>query len=220
MRKHTPGPWRVAAKALVRLDQAYLIEPVDHHNFEYGAALAATSQHDARRIVACVNACAGMETEHLENQSMLGETLLDRFNLLKSEAGKLTKQRDELLAALHDAATSLETIQLRSFGADSFLDDKHSMRAYAGSRAAVARESMAKAKGGAVNHFPDAAKMAPDGWQLVPVEPTVIMVSDGASAQKKKLDSYALSGSWPPIGHGLDAAYQAMLAAAPKLGGE
>ena len=53
-------------------------------------------------------------------------------------------------------------------------------------------------------------------WQLVPVEPTVAMVGNGASAQKKKLDSYALSGSWPPIGHGLDAAYQAMLAAAPK----
>lgn len=56
----------------------------------------------------------------------------------------------------------------------------------------------------------------PDGWQLVPVEPTVTMVSDGASAQKKKLDNYALSGSWPPIGHGLDAAYRSMLAAAPK----
>ena len=73
-----------------------------------------------------------------------------------------------------------------------------------------------KAKGGAVNHFPDAAKMVPDGWKLVPVVPTVIMVSNGASAQKKKLDNYALSGSWPPIGHGIDAAYQAMLAAAPK----
>ena len=69
-------------------------------------------------------------------------------------------------------------------------------------------------------HFPDAAKMVPDGWKLVPVEPTIIMVSDGASAQKKKLDNYALSGSWPPIGHGIDAAYQAMLASAPKLGGK
>ena len=69
-------------------------------------------------------------------------------------------------------------------------------------------------------HFPDAAKMVPDVWQLVPVEPTIRMVSNGASAQKKKLDNYALSGSWPPIGHGIDAAYQAMLAAAPKLGGE
>lgn len=61
----------------------------------------------------------------------------------------LVEQRDELLAALHDAATSLETIQLRSFGDDSYLDDKHSMRAYAGARAAVAREAMKKSKGGA-----------------------------------------------------------------------
>ena len=61
---------------------------------------------------------------------------------------ELVAQRDELLAALHDAATSLESIQLRSFGADSFLDDKHSMRAYAGARAAVARDAMKKSKGG------------------------------------------------------------------------
>lgn len=60
----------------------------------------------------------------------------------------------------------------------------------------------------------------PEGWKLVPVEPTVRMVSNGVSAQKKKLYNYALSGSWPPIGHGIDAAYQAMLAAAPKMGGE
>ena len=53
-------------------------------------------------------------------------------------------------------------------------------------------------------------------WQLVPVEPTIIMVSDGASAQKKKLRDYALGGSLPPIGHGIDAAYRAMLTAAPK----
>ena len=65
------------------------------------------------------------------------------------EIAELKRQRDELLAALHDAATSLETIQLRSFGADSYLDDKHSMRAYAGARAAVAREAIGKAKGSA-----------------------------------------------------------------------
>ena len=69
-------------------------------------------------------------------------------------------------------------------------------------------------------HSPDAAKMVPDGWQLVPVEPTIIMVSNGASAQEEKLRDYALGGSLPPIGHGVDAAYRAMLSAAPKLGGE
>jgi len=60
---------------------------------------------------------------------------------------ELERQRDELLAALHDAATSLETIQLRSFGEDSYLDDKHSMRAYAGSRAKSASDAITKAKG-------------------------------------------------------------------------
>ena len=55
----------------------------------------------------------------------------------------------ELLAALEDAATSLETIQLRSFGEDSFLDSKPEMRSYAGSRASVVRAAIAKAKGGA-----------------------------------------------------------------------
>lgn len=62
---------------------------------------------------------------------------------------ELVQINQELLAALDDAATSLETIQLRSFGEDSFLDSKPEMRSYAGSRASVARGAIAKAKGGA-----------------------------------------------------------------------
>ena len=48
-------------------------------------------------------------------------------------------------------------------------------------------------------HIPDAAKMVPDGWQLVPVEPTSAMLIAAGAATPR---------------------YQAMLAAAPKLGGE
>ena len=62
---------------------------------------------------------------------------------------ELVQMNQDLLAALEDAATSLETIQLRSFGEDSFLDSKPEMRSYAGSRASVARGAIAKAKGGA-----------------------------------------------------------------------
>ena len=62
---------------------------------------------------------------------------------------ELVQINQELLAALEDAATSLETIQLRSFGEDSFLDSKPEMRSYAGSRASVVRAAIAKAKGGA-----------------------------------------------------------------------
>ena len=62
---------------------------------------------------------------------------------------ELVEMNQDLLAALEDAATSLETIQLRSFGEDSFLDSKPEMRSYAGSRASVVRAAIAKAKGGA-----------------------------------------------------------------------
>ena len=69
-------------------------------------------------------------------------------------------------------------------------------------------------------HSPDVAKMVPDGWQLVPVEPTPEMRLAGVAAQAEKLKRYALGGSLPPIDHGIPDAYRAMLAAAPKLGGE
>ena len=62
---------------------------------------------------------------------------------------ELAQMNQDLLEALEDAATSLETIQLRSFGEDSFLDSKPEMRSYAGSRASVVRAAIAKAKGGA-----------------------------------------------------------------------
>ena len=56
------------------------------------------------------------------------------------------------------------------------------------------------------NHFPDAAEMVvPEGWQLVPVEPTIEMVQ---------------AATHSAVGFGTRAAYQAMLSAAPKLGGE
>lgn len=62
---------------------------------------------------------------------------------------ELVQMNQDLLEVLEGAATSLETIQLRSFGEDSFLDSKPEMRSYAGSRASVVRAAIAKAKGGA-----------------------------------------------------------------------
>lgn len=154
MSKHTPEPWVLFE---VGDGRPYLCPASDSDKTsvltvieEDGVMFAAVyKEADARRIVACVNACAGLETETLENITMLGETLLDRFELRNRQEAELTSKRDDLLAALHDAATSLETIQLRSFGEDSFLDSKPEMRSYAGSRAAVAREAIAKVKGGA-----------------------------------------------------------------------
>lgn len=43
------------------------------------------SAKDARRIIACVNACRGLDTALLENITMLDDTLLARINALQSE---------------------------------------------------------------------------------------------------------------------------------------
>lgn len=133
MSKHTQEPWKVCHWK----DDRRGFEIADRNQNRVGFDM---TEANARRIVACVNACAGLPTEQLEASPLGG--------VLNGVAG-LIAQRDELLTALHDAATSLETIQLRSFGQDSFLDSKPEMRSYAGSRAAVAREAINKVKGGA-----------------------------------------------------------------------
>ena len=81
----------------------------------------------------------------------------------------------------------------------------------------AACDAIAKIKGGSENHSHAAGKMVvPEGWKLVPVEPTQEMRLAGVAAQAEKLKRYALGGSLPPIDHGIPDAYRAMLAAAPK----
>lgn len=56
----------------------------------------------------------------------------------------LVAEVERLRQALIDAATSLETIHVRSYGEDSFLDSKQEMRSYAGSRAKIARAALSE----------------------------------------------------------------------------
>ena len=56
----------------------------------------------------------------------------------------------------------------------------------------------------AASNLTDAAKIVQDGWQLVPVEPTIDMVQ---------------AATHNAVGFGTRAAYQAMLSAAPKHNG-
>ncbi|MGL4868739.1 MAG: hypothetical protein ACRC48_00745 [Aeromonas veronii] len=94
--KHTPEPWVVSEKAQVRFDCAYLIRTADEkkHNYEYGATLAALSQRDALRIVACVNACRNLSNDELEQKGLV-TSISARF--LAAE-----RSRDELLEALEE----------------------------------------------------------------------------------------------------------------------
>jgi hypothetical protein len=66
---------------------------------------------------------------------------------------QLIAQRDELLAALKEAATSLETISIlsgrKTFGSppiETYMEDFMQVRGYANSRMTVARAAIAKAE--------------------------------------------------------------------------
>ena len=72
---------------------------------------------------------------------------------VRESVSLLTAQRDELLVALKDAATSLETISIlsgrKTFPIETYMEDFMQVRGYANSRMTVARASIAKAEGGA-----------------------------------------------------------------------
>lgn len=106
--KNTPEPWRIGRlehprdyevvretvgphEVVVDTDEGVYVLAGCNYNFPQDALA------NARRIVACVNACAGINTEALEH----------RVHLLKAEDDQiatLTKQRDELLSALERIA--------------------------------------------------------------------------------------------------------------------
>ena len=97
--KHTPEPWHLCEvenetgriKHLVPVDSEKLSLLTIVEN-DQGTFAAIYNDEDARRIVACVNACKGIPTE-----------LLERFKTIvgsMDEVSKIEKQRDELLAVL------------------------------------------------------------------------------------------------------------------------
>ncbi len=101
---HTPEPWRIGTPP-----------PNGEQTIgnEKGLMVAvATTGHgvsaeaNARRIVACVNACAGISTEALESE---GSAVMG-WNRTASKLIRATKQREELLAALERSLESFEYI--------------------------------------------------------------------------------------------------------------
>ncbi len=91
--KHTPEPWHTAERSGFPFH-------IDDARGESVAMMLADDDHDeqrgldnARRIVACVNACAGIPTEMLEERRECAGAWFPELENAK-------KQRDELLAAL------------------------------------------------------------------------------------------------------------------------
>ena len=89
--QHTPEPW-----AFGEDNDGWYVEK-DRDQFVYGLTEA-----NARRIVACVNACAGISTESME---VGGVGSILSLGLEEQRRGDVAEQqRDALLAALEDIA--------------------------------------------------------------------------------------------------------------------
>lgn len=105
--KHTAEPWAVKGAT---------IRTADGIGIDVIATMQVSNQpfwdEDARRIVACVNACAGCATKVLETAPV------GFFNSTYGHPKyleEITKQRDELLAAL-DITLAQHDALLRDFG--------------------------------------------------------------------------------------------------------
>jgi hypothetical protein len=121
MSAHTPGPWHVepGGDNIIRGPNGECVCADGS-----GAFIAIVNDEDARRIVTCVNACEGILTEALEAEpgQRLVKYLSDRKanHLVASlEIGKLTAQRDALLAALKLIRNgSVQPATVAAFAAD------------------------------------------------------------------------------------------------------
>lgn len=103
--KHTPEPWS-AGVSKYKGELHFTAVPVGNEGkITALCGLAGANDEDesianARRIAACVNACAGMTNEQIDNVCMISGSLLNRFGEQMAYLGQVEKQRDELLKAI------------------------------------------------------------------------------------------------------------------------
>ena len=102
MSEHTKEPWRVAEESFDN-DGIHesVIRGLDDRaaiavTLEFGPNNPGMREANARRIVACVNAFAGISTENIEENKPLAEVL----RWLNERIRMAEQQRDKLLAAL------------------------------------------------------------------------------------------------------------------------
>ena len=103
MSKHTPEPWRVGRPGTVVSDTPVPGMGGSDAVEYYGGHLIGESitEANARRIAACVNACAGMRNDELEGGLLIG-VMQVKIDLLES-------LRDELLEAAKAVVTRWDT---------------------------------------------------------------------------------------------------------------
>lgn len=109
MSEHTIEPWRVAEESFDN-DGIHesVIRGLDGRaaiavTLEFGPNNPGMREANARRIVACVNACTGITTEVLEQMPNGPASLLPMY-------ARLEQQRDKLLAALESLVNEPQDI--------------------------------------------------------------------------------------------------------------
>ena len=145
MSKHTPEPWFYHRQGF---STVYIEARIGGGMLQEIAACGpcqdGTEQQDenARRIVACVNACAGVDTDLLE----AGE--LDKPIMLVIQENKDLKHRcDELLAALDDITKIKWRDGLAGIDRPTDFAERESAIRALGSAMIIARSAISKAKG-------------------------------------------------------------------------
>ena len=131
--KYTRGPWKTEGEgihALIRGGDATIVAvrhrlPADVH------------EANARRIVACVNACEGISTENLEDNRAVA-WLAQRYN-------EVVQQRDELLKALTFYAEGNHFIQHDPEAWDTVIGEPQNFREDEANTATVEDGSVARA---------------------------------------------------------------------------
>jgi hypothetical protein len=98
MSKHTKEPWSFGED-----NDGWYVEK-DGMQIAFGL-----SESDAGRIVACVNACAGISTDLLSKAALLPEHI-DARERLSEYTNSIEQQRDELLAAAKAALSAHDAI--------------------------------------------------------------------------------------------------------------
>ena len=103
--EHTPGPWNFTQdehcpECFEVKDRLGFYVATCHD----GVRSEENAKENARRIVACVNACEGISTENLEESRPV--------KWLAEQYGATIKQRDELLEALRMYALPIDTANI------------------------------------------------------------------------------------------------------------
>ena len=100
MTKHTPEPWNIYFNSQ---DDFVIRKMFADGQESHVVARCHSGAANARRIVACVNACEGFSIEELEGANLFKDSIES-----DAEIRELKKQRDELLEALKQMVSIVE----------------------------------------------------------------------------------------------------------------